>query len=344
VGVAIGVDSHKRTLAAAAVDELGRSLGAREFPNDPAGHRRMLGWVRTFEGDRRIGVEGSGTYGAGLVRTLVAAGEETFEVPASLTFRERRRRGSQGKSDPVDALAIARVVARGEELPWATRTAVCADLKALSDYRDQLVRSRTQVANRVHRDLAILRPGYQGRVANLTAKRNLSRAASILKGDRSVRADLIRRRLAELRRLDAEAARTKAEIVVTLEQSGTTLTEVPGMGPLLAARILGEVGDPRRIRSKAAFAQMAGTAPLPASSGATSRHRLNRGGNRKLNHALHYMALVRYRFDPDTRAYVQRRRQEGKSFREAMRCLKRHLSNVVYRRMVADLASVSLAT
>ena len=189
--------------------------------------------------------------------------------------------------------------------------AVCADLKALSDYRDQLVRSRTQVANRVHRDLAILRPGYQRRVANLTAKRNLVRAASILKGDRSVRADLIRRRLAELRRLDAEAARTKAEIVATLEQSGTTLTEVPGMGPLLAARILGEVGDPRRIRSKAAFAQMAGTAPLPASSGATTRHRLNRGGNRKLNHALHYMALVRYRFDPDTRAYVQRRRQEG---------------------------------
>jgi transposase len=108
---------------------------------------------------------------------------------------------------------------------------------------------------------------------------------------------------------------------------------------VIAARILGEVGDPRRIRSKAAFAQMAGTAPLPASSGATTRHRLNRGGNRRLNHALHYMALVRYRTDPETRSYVQRLRTEGKSFREAMRCLKRHLSNVVYRRMVADLAN-----
>lgn len=104
-----------------------------------------------------------------------------------------------------------------------------------------------------------------------------------------------------------------------------------------AARILGEVGDVRRIRSKAAFAQMAGTAPLPASSGQTTRHRLNRGGNRQLNFALHYLALVRYRTDSETRAYVDRRRAEGKSFKEAMRCLKRHLSNVVYRRMVLDL-------
>lgn len=333
------MDSHKRSLAGAAVDELGRGLGVREFPNDPAGHAKLLGWVRTLETPRRIGVEGSATFGAGLVRCLLVAGEEVREVPASLTYRERRRKGSQGKSDPVDAVAIARVVARGEELPSAERQGVLGDLKALSDYREQLVRQRTQVANRVHHDLVILRPGYQKRVANLTAKRHLSRAATVVRGDRSVRAELVRRRIAELRRIDRELSRCRTEIAAKLEESGSTLAEVPGIGPVIAARILGEVGDPRRIRSKAAFAQMTGTAPLPASSGATTRHRLNRGGNRRLNHALHYMALVRYRTDPETQSYVQRLRTEGKSFREAMRCLKRHLSNVVYRRMVADLAS-----
>jgi transposase len=344
VVVAIGGDSHKGSLAAAAVDSLGRCLSSREFRNDPAGHRALLNWARSLDAPRRIGVEGSGAYGAGLARFLLSSGEEVLEVPASLTHRERKRRGSQGKSDPVDALAIARVVGREDGLSSPGRAGVAEDLKLLSDYRDQLVRSRTQVANRIHRDLAVSRPGYERRVANLTAKRYLGQVMVLLRGDRSVRAELTRSRLRELRRLDAEVAGTRALIVAKLEESGTTLIEVPGMGPLLAAKILGEVGDPRRIRSKAAFALMAGTAPLPASSGQTQRHRLNRGGNRRLNFALHYLALIRYRTDPETRTYVERRRAEGKSFREAMRCLKRHLSNVIYRRLVSDFEGVGLPT
>jgi transposase len=173
-------------------------------------------------------------------------------------------------------------------------------------------------------------------VPNLVGAKHLSRAASLVKGDSSVRAELVRRRIAELRRVSNEIAETKARLREALAGSGTTLTEVPGIGPLIAAKILGEVGDVDRIRSQAAFAMMAGTAPLVASSGMSSRHRLNRGGNRKLNFALHYMALVRYRSDEKTKAYVERRRAEGKTFKEAMRCLKRHLSNVVYRQMVSD--------
>lgn len=131
-------------LAAAAVDELGRALGAREFRNNPTGHRALLRWARARGEPRTIRVEGSGSYGAGLARHLLSVGETVREVPASLAHRERRRKGSQGKSDPVDALAIARVVAREEELPSPERTGVLQDLKLLSDYRDQLVRSRTR--------------------------------------------------------------------------------------------------------------------------------------------------------------------------------------------------------
>lgn len=336
MGVAIGVDSHKHSLAAAAVDELGRILGAGEFPNDPSGHRALLRWMKARGAPRRIGVECSGSFGAGLTRYLLASGEEVKEVPGSLTLRERRRRPSHGKSDPVDAVAIARVVATEAELPSPHRNEALQDLKAFCDYREQLVRARTQVANRIHRELLILRPGYAASVPNLTAKRHLARAMLLLRADRSVRADLVRRRLAELRRMDPEIAGTEAQITTKLKESATTLTEIPGIGPLIAAKILGEVGDVGRIRSRAAFASLAGTAPLPASSGQTTRHRLNRGGNRRLNHALHYMALVQYRSNPEAKVYVERRRAEGKSFKEAMRCLKRHLSNVVYRQMIAD--------
>jgi transposase len=333
MGSSIGVDSHKCSLAAAAVDELGRVIGVREFPNDPQGHLALLAWARDHETPRAIGVEGSGNYGAALCRALSSAGERVLEVPATLTFRERRRKGSQGKSDPVDAVAIVRVLARGEVLPSPRRARALADLKLLSDYRDQLLCTRTQRANRVHRDLVVLRPGYHRMVPNLVGAKHLSRAASLVKGDPSVRAELVRRRIGELRRVSKEIAETKARLREALAASGTTLTEVPG---LIAAKILGEVGDVDRIRSQAAFAMMAGTAPLIASSGMSSRHRLNRGGNRKLNFALHYTALVRYRSDEKTKAYVERRRAEGKTFKEAMRCLKRHLSNVVYRQMVFD--------
>src|SRR6266545_5932993 len=132
-------------------------------------------------------------------------------------------------------------------------------------------------------------------------------------------------------------------IQALVRQTGTSLTAIPGVGPFIAAKILGEVGDPSRVRSKAAFAVLSGTAPLPASSGQTQRHRLNRGGNRQLNWALHYIALVQCRILPDAKTYMARQREAGKSHKEGMRCLKRHLSNVVYRHLVADSRRGDLA-
>jgi transposase len=335
VEVAIGIDTHKGSLAAAAVDPLGRVLGVREFTNDPSGHRSLVRWVKEQPHPRMIGIEGSLSYGAAVAKKLLEDAEDVREVAPSLTHSERRRR-PKGKSDSVDAVAIARVVAADETLPSARRTALLSDLKLLVDYRDQLVRARTQVANRVHADLVVIRPGYERVVPNLRARRHVAKARSLISRDRSIQAELVRRRLSEILRLEAEIAATDMRIAGKLGEVDTTLTQIPGVGPFIAAKILGEVGEISRIRSKASFASLSGTAPLIASSGQTHRHRLNRKGNRQLNWALHYIALVQSRTTPEAKAYLARQREAGKSHKEAMRCLKRHLSNVVYRHLLLD--------
>jgi transposase len=210
-------------------------------------------------------------------------------------------------------------------LSSARRSAVLSDLKLLVDYRDQLVRARTQMANRAHADLVVIRPGYEEKVPNLRARRHVVRARTLLRGDRSVRGELLRLRLAEVLRLSRDIEQTDRRIAAKLRETSTTLTEIPGVGPLVAAKILGEVGDLSRLRSKAAFALLTGTAPLVASSGQTHRHRLNRGGNRQLNWSLHCIALVQSRTVPEAKLYLARQRETGKSYKEAMRCLKRHL-------------------
>jgi transposase len=334
--VAIGIDSHKSSLAAAAVDQLGRLVTKGQFANNARGHAALLKWSSATGRTRRIGIECSATYGAGIAARLRGAGEDVREVPTTLSTREARRRPSSGKSDPSDALAIARVVAREDELPVAGRSEALEDLKLLADHRDQLVRARTQAQNRIHKHLVVMSPGYEARVVNVTAKKHLDALQARLRNDSSTRAGLVRRHIAEVKRLSADIYQVTKEIEVKLEELGTSLTSLTGVGPATAARILGEVGDVRRIRSKAAFAQMTGTAPLPASSGNTTRHRLNRGGNRKLNHALHLIAINRCRLDTETKAYVARRLAEGKTKREVLRCLKRHLASVIFRQLMAD--------
>jgi transposase len=344
MGVTIGVDSHKSSLAAAALDELGRVLGVTEFPNNARGHDALLGWTKAHGHRRVIGIEGAGSYGAGMARHLIDADERVYEVPAFLTHRERKRNPSKGKSDPSDAVAIARVAARGEGLSSPQRNDVFVDLKLLSDHRDQLVRARTRLINRTHTDLVISHPGYEKRIPKLNSKKNQAAALTLLRGDRSVRANLIRDRIGEIRRLNKKVADVEGQIAGKVKESGTTLTSLQGIGFVLAAKILGEVGDPSRIHSKGAFAMLTGTAPIEASSGATKRHRLNRGGNRQLNYALHMMARARLRHDDDSNIYVARRQTEGKSAKEAVRCLKRHLSNVIFRQLVADQKRLSQAT
>ncbi|MCA1840946.1 MAG: IS110 family transposase [Actinomycetota bacterium] len=341
--VVIGVDSHKRSLAAAVVDALGALLEEREFQNSPKGHLALLAWLRTHQGDRRIGIECSGSYGAKLASCLLEAGEDVREVPTSHAHRERRRKRAAGKSDPVDAVAIARVAAREADLSSPKRSPHLGELKLLCDYRDQLTRTRTQITNRLHIDLVIAHPEYSQRIPNLRAKKHLVAARQLVRGDHSVRAELIRTRISEISRLNLKMADVEKQIEERVAKLGTGLTSVPGVGPFIAAKILGEVGDISRVRSKASFALLSGTAPLPASSGSTTRHRLNRTGNRQLNWALHFVALAQQRVSPEAQAYMARQREMGKSYKEGVRCLKRHLSNVIYRELMKDQARADIA-
>jgi len=336
----IGIDSHRSTLTAAAIDAIGRVLDVAEFHNDPQGHRRLLTWRQRLDGGVRIGIESSGNYGNGLARMLIAAGEDVFEVPANLSHREAKRQG-RGKSDPIDAVAIARVVAREQALPRPRVDQAHENLKLLSDHFDQLKRQRTQLVNRVHKALVVSHPGYEKRVGDLKAVRHKTAVMNLVRKDRSVRADLVRRNIREIRRLETEMTSLRQQIKELLDASETTLTREAGIGPILAARLLGEVGNVTNFRSKAAFASLTGTAPLPASSGLTVRHRLNRHGNRKLNYTIHYIAVTRCRVDPDTRAFMAKRPAEGKTRKEAMRSLKRHISNRIYRTMMADANRVT---
>jgi transposase len=333
-----GVDTHKDSLAVAVIDQAGRNVTTRQLPNTEAGFSRLVSLLARH-GVRRVGIEGSGGYGrAAAMHLAILDSVEVVEVPTLLTARERSARPGRGKTDPIDAVAIARVVAREPSLPPVRpATGAAADLRALVDYRDQLVAERTTVANRAHAELSGLRPGYQRTIARLTRPTELVAARGLLDGDISVRAELTRRRLDRLASLDAEIAELTEQISDAVEDSGTGLRNIHGVGVLIAARILAEVVDVRRYPTRHAFAAANGSAPIPASSGRTVRHRLNRGGNRQLNRCLYLIALTAIRNDTEARVYYRRKRAEGKTKPEALRCLKRRLSDIIYRQLHQDL-------
>lgn len=335
----VGVDTHKDTLAACCVDAAGRQLDQRTVSNDSDGHDQLLAWAVGACGGppARIGIEGSANFGASLTRALRSASIDVREVPAKLTGRERTRLRRPGKTDPTDALAIARITARDSDQPPARRQGEHEDLKVLVDAREELVVTRTAEANRLHADLAILLPGYGRHLPALTSPTALQKASVLLQDLQGVRAGIARRRLFRLIRLDHEIVEMTAEIKTAVAATRTTLTALHGVGPIVAARILGEVGDIRRYPTRHHFAAGNGTAPIPVISGRSDRHRLNRGGNRRINRALHVVARTQATWHPDAKAYVQKKRADGKTSKEAIRCLKRRLSDVIYRTMVADL-------
>jgi transposase len=340
--VVLGIDSHKATLACSLVDEIGREQSARTFANTPGGHRALLAWAleRLGEAQLEVGVESAFSFARVLVEGLLERELVVFDVPPKLVDRSRRRRGL-GKSDVIDAREIARTVLREHDrlVPLTQTPQVVRDLKLLVEHHAQLARERTQVANRVHADMLALLPGYQARVLSLDTQRGRGAAFELLDGlDESIHRTLALARLARVVQLDAELRQAQRMIATTLDESGTGLRGLSGIGVLIAARLIAEVRDVRRFPTPDAFARVNGTAPIPASSGQTHHHRLNRGGNRRLNHALHMMALVQVRTDPRAKAYVARHRAAGKSYRDAVRALKRRLSDVVWRQLRADVA------
>jgi transposase len=297
--VLIGVDPHKASLAVAAVDEAtGELLERAAFAQDRAGLRFLERWAKRFP-ERRWAVENAGGLGRHLAGRLAGSGESVVDVPPKLSVRVRvLSSGNARKNDGLDALATALAASRNERLAAVDPEAASEVLRLLSERREDLVAERTRALNRLHGLLRDLVPG--GVAGKLSARR----AASILRGIRPKggASDRLRRRLAsevvrDVRTLDKKIADLNGRIEAEIEASGTTLTEIYGIGTILAARIIGTVGNVTRFPSKAHFASYSGTAPLEASSGEVVRHRLSLAGNRQLNYALHMVAVCQARSD-----------------------------------------------
>ncbi|HET7271993.1 MAG TPA: IS110 family transposase [Rubrobacter sp.] len=335
--VLIGVDPHKVSLAVAAIDEAtGELLECAAFPQNRAGLRSLERWARRFP-ERRWAVENAGGLGRHLAVRLAGSGESVVDVPPKLSARVRMlSSGNARKNDGVDALATALAASRNGRLAAVDPEAASEAMRLLSERREDLVAERTRALNRLHALLRDLLPG--GVARSLSAER----AARILRGIRPKGASArLRRRLAsevlrDVRTLDRKVADLSGRIEAEVEASGTTLTQIFGVGPILAARIMGTVGDVTRFPTKAHFASYSGTAPLEASSGEVVRHRLSLAGNRKLNYALHMVAVCQARSDDQGGAYYRKKMAEGKSRKEALRCLKRRISDAVFRSLMAD--------
>jgi transposase len=340
-----GIDTHKGTLAVAVVDESGRQVDSLEVDNARRGFARIAALLAR-SGVVRVGIEGSGNYGRAVAVHLSGTAVDVREVPTSMTSRERGARPGQGKTDAVDALAIARLTAREPHLPPVRLTiGLAADLRALLDYREDLVREHTVLASQVHAELSGLLPGYQHTHPRLVTSGQVNAMLEILADDDRVRAEVARRRLRRAGEVIAEAREVRRQIAALVAGHADHVAGIYGAGTIIAARFLAEVVDIDRYPSRDAFASANGTAPLAASSGRTVRHRLNRGGNRRLNRALYIMAITQVRAATEGRSYYERKRAEGKTAKEAIRCLKRRLSDQVYKAMRADAAAAAaLAT
>jgi transposase len=339
--MAVGVDTHKDTLAACLVDGLGIARDEREFANSQAGHTAFAAWLAGIDGEVRVGIEGSSSYGAGLARHLAAAAMDVVEVPPQLSRRERTRTRRPGKSDPGDAFAIARVTVAESDLPPVRLADPTRDLQLLAAARDAVVVAQTQARNRLHAHLVVLAPGYGATAARLVSGPELERARSLLRRSHGIQAELARAELAEVVRLGRRAAVFERQLRLLVGDD--PLLAIPGCGHLSAAVIRGEAGDVARFRTHDAFAMFAGIAPVPASSGKTSRVRYNRRGNRRVNRAVWTIATWQAKFDPRARAYLARKRAEGKRSKEAMRCLKRHLVRHVFAALVAGHQEAQIA-
>jgi transposase len=335
--VLIGVDPHKASVAIAVVDEATGELVERaSFPQNRAGLRSLERWAKRFP-ERRWAVENAGGLGRYLAGRLAAAGESVVDVPPKLSARVRvLSTGNARKNDGLDALATALAASRNRRLAAVDPEADSETLRLLSERREDQVAERTRALNRLHGLLRDLLPG--GVAGTLSA----NRAARILRGIRPQGASArLRSRLAsevlhDVRTLDRKIADLNGRIEAEVEASGTTLTEIFGIGPILAAKIIGTVGSVARFPTKANFASYSGTAPVEASSGEVVRHRLSLAGNRHLNNALHMVAVCQARSDARGGAYYRKKIAEGKSRKEALRCLKRRISDAVFKSLVAD--------
>jgi transposase len=333
VEVTGGVDTHRDTHMVAALDQRGAQLGVREFTTTPAGHRETLCWLESFGTIDRVGVEGTGTYGAGLTRFLHRNEVAVVEVACG----DRQARRSHGKSDPVDAIAAARSAQSGKATTVPkSGTGNVEAIRALRMVRKSATRDRTGAINQMRALIVTapdeLRETFRGisiaKLVNNAARLRPTDATTVEAATKFALRELARR----VQSLNAEIKRVNDVLGPLVTTTAPNLVARIGVGTDTAATLLIAAGDnPDRLRSEASFAHLCGSAPIDASSGQVVRKRLNPRGNRQANEALWRIVLVRMGKDPRTRRYVERRTTEGKSKREIMRCLKRYVAREIYR-------------
>jgi len=333
-----GVDTHSLTHHAALVDPVGRELADREFPATPAGYEALSEWLAGFGQLVVVGVEGTGSYGAGLARVLTAAGVRVVEVDRP----DRSARRSQGKSDPLDAYAAARAAASGRAGGTPkSRDGIVESIRCLRLAQRSAIKARTQCINQIRALLVNGPADLREQMKQLPTAKMIKALARLRFGtdlaDPAVACKVALRSLARrYADLNEEVKQLHHGLTELTHQAAPDLLARPGVGVQVAAQLLITAGDnPDRLGSEASFAHLAGVAPVPASSGKRQhRHRLNRGGDRAANNALYTVALSRMRYDEQTRAYVQRRTAEGLSKKDIIRCLKRAIAREMYRVLI----------
>ncbi len=334
--ITIGIDAHKRSHTATAVDTAEQVIDQLKVAADGEQIGRLLGWAGRWT-QRRWAVEGATGTGRLLAQQLIAAGEVVVDVPATLAARVRLLDGGSGrKTDDIDSRATAVAAIRRRDLRPAQREDFAQVLRLLVDERDRLTSQRTRTVNRLHRHLADLVPGGAGR------RLSAARAGQLLRGHTpTTQVELERKLIAgqlldEIARLDVALADNRRRIGEVVRACRTGLTTLFGVGEITAAILIAHTGDPTRFPDQGHYASYNASAPIEASSGDLRRHRHNRRGNRQLNRALHIIAIAQIRHDTAGRAYYRKKLAEHKTQREALRALKRQLSNSVYRTLVHD--------
>ena len=335
--IVIGVDTHKRTHALAAVDEgTGRVRGRREIKAEEPGHLAAVRWARGLDEERVWAIEDCRHVSRRLEQALLAAGERVVRVAPHRMGASRKGERERGKSDQIDALAIARAVVKDgiEKFPVAYLDEAAMDIRLLLDHRNDLVAERTRTVNRLRWHLLQLSPELERSLksGSLNQPRVLDRVGRRLrKLPACARVRVAREQVAQIRSLNRQTDELKRELLELVKTHRPQLLDETGCGPLTAAILIGRTAGAERFRSDASFALQSGTAPIPCSSGQRQQHRLNRGGDRQLNHALHIIAITRASHDPATKAYLERKQAEGKTTKGALRCLKRHLARRFHR-------------
>jgi transposase len=335
--IVIGTDTHKYKHALAAVDEgTGRVRGSREIDADDAGHLAAVKWARGLDGERVWAIEDCRHVSRRLEQALIAAGERVVRVAPHRMGVSRKGEREPGKSDEIDSLAVARAVVKDgvERFPAAFLDERAMEVRLLADHRNDLVAERTRGQNRLRWHLVALCPELEASLK----KRSLDRTKVLDGVDRrlrrlpaSTRVRVAREEVAQIRRLTRQANTIEKELLSLIKAQRPQLLEELGCGPLTAAILIGRTAGAERFQTDASFALQTGTAPIKCSSGQRQQHRLNRGGDRQLNHALHIIAITRARIDPATREYLERKQAEGNTKKGALRCLKRHLARRFWR-------------